>query len=664
MTTPYRILTPPVPYDAPGHFKRVKELLATYPLRTGQAFERYVDAFIDEIPERYRPTFKHLLLALLRDEGVFISLGDKPMPADEITHAIYSRHELFLNHWQENIEKITAVLVNFINTVAEHLPTGTGSFTLSLVELLPDPQFFVERLFSHYRDKPFPRFREQFLRNVFDATGMDYDREYTDAQLDKLIFPTLSDLSAVQLAHTYLKNTPLLELFRMPVPFSIPNTVRNEHFLMIARTGSGKTQFIQRDILDNLMRRDPPGMIVIDSQNQMIPQLEKLQVVKDRIVIIDPFDEKPPALNMFIYPRPPIDDPNLKEAIEANTLQQFAWIFSALDQELTGRQTTLFTFTSRILLSMQSNMQTLLDLMRIEKPGELKASKFWPFIERTDEQTRYFFDNRFCTNDYNKTKGGVADRLLGVLRVPAFNRMFMAPDNRLDLYTALANRKLVVFNTHKSRLGNDASAILGRYAISLYIRAAFERELDTDPPPAFLYVDEASEYFGKKDSSDTLFTQLRKYNCGTFVAFQDLSQLGEQHQTLIANTTTKLTGGLSVADARKLAPDMRTTEEELMSIRKVRDAFEIMCFVNNVTPRALKLTFPYGAVEHAPQMDKVAHAELRERNRTRLSSQTATKPSAPPTPAMPERTGQPQSPAPDRIAPEPSPFEIKPGKKW
>src|SRR5436190_3559648 len=156
---------------------------------------------------------------------------------------------------------------------------------------------------------------------------------------------------------------------------------------------------------------------------------------------------------------------------------------------------------------------------QIEKATDLKASKFWPYIEKADEQTRYFFDNRFCVNDYNRTKGGVADRLLGVLRVPAFNRMFMAPDNRLDLYTELAQRKLIVFNTHKSRLGNDACAILGRYAISLYIRAAFERELDRDPPPAFLYVDEASEYFGKKDSSDTLFTQLRKYNCGTFVAF-------------------------------------------------------------------------------------------------------------------------------------------------
>ncbi|MGC5209827.1 hypothetical protein, partial [Escherichia coli] len=69
-------------------------------------------------------------------------------------------------------------------------------------------------------------------------------------------------------------------------------------------------------------------------------------------------------------------------------------------------------------------MQTLLEFMRIEKPAELRASKFWPRIEQSDEQTRYFFENRFCTGDYNKTKGGLADRLLGLLKVPAFNRMF------------------------------------------------------------------------------------------------------------------------------------------------------------------------------------------------------------------------------------------------
>jgi hypothetical protein len=518
--------------------------------------------------------------------------------------------------------------------IADHLPRHALSegdeeerhaFCVPLITLVQKPPdliaTIVAAIFTGERNTlepysyTFKQTRERLFENLCAMSGMTPQQAHANPA--KLALP--DNKSTQENTLSYLTDTPLRAFFEVSVPFSIPMDVRNEHVLAIARTGSGKSQYIQSDILDNLLKRDPPAMVVIDSQNQMIPKLEKLRIAQDRIVIVDPFDASPPALNMFLSPRPPVSDPNLQEALEANTLQQFAWIFSALDQELTGRQTTLFTFTARILLAMQANMQTLLEFMRIEKTPELKASKFWPYIEASDEQTRYFFDNRFCTSDYNRTKGGVADRLLGVLRVPAFNRMFMAPANKLDMYALLNQRKLIVFNTHKSKLGNDASAILGRFAIAQYIRAAFERENDKDPPPAFLYVDEASEYFGKKDSTDTLFTQLRKYNCGTFVAFQDLSQLGEQHHTLVANTTTKLTGALTIADARKLGPDMRCQEEELMSIQKLDGSFEMMCYVSNVTPRAIKLTFPYGAVENAPKLTAEEHLALRQRNRERLS---------------------------------------------
>jgi hypothetical protein len=424
-----------------------------------------------------------------------------------------------------------------------------------------------------------------------------------------------------ELCDLYFRDTPFLEFFRAPVPWFIPDTVRSEHILMIASTGSGKTQFIQQDIFSQLSKPEPPGMVVIDSQNQMIPKLERLQIARDRIVIIDPFDDPAPALNMFIAPKRSYDA-NLKEAIENETLQQFAWIFSALDQELTGRMTTLFTFTARILLAMapHSNMMTLLELLRIEKSPQLKASPFWPFVEHSDDQSRYFFNERFCTADFNKTKSGVADRLLGVMRVPAFNRMFMAADNRLDLYSELAQRKLIVFNTQKRKLGADASAVLGRYAIALYIRSAFEREADRAPPPAFLYIDEASEYFGKRDSTDTLFTQLRKYNCGTCVCFQDVSQLQQQTGTLIANTATKFAARVSPADASVLASAMRTSAQHLLSITKQPANYQMACFIKDVMPNAMTITFPYGVIENAPQLSDTDHADLRENNRRRLAA--------------------------------------------
>jgi hypothetical protein len=474
--------------------------------------------------------------------------------------------------------------------------------------------FCLPILFDNY--DCFEKLRQQLFENEAYMNGLSLRERRRKA----IPAPQERDEEAKQLCYLYFRDTPLLQLWSTPVPWRMPDA-REEHTLMIAATGSGKTQWIQQDILSLLSQPRPPGIVVLDSQNQMIPKLERLRIARDRIVIVDPFDEiGPPALNMFIAPKRSYDE-NLKEAIENETLNQFAWIFSALDQELSGRMTTLFTFVVRILLSMapHANMHTLLEFMRIEKAAQLKASPFWPLIEGSDEESRFFFDQRFCTPDYNKTKAGVTDRLLGVMRVPAFSRMFNAPANRLDLYQALAERKLIVLNTQKRKLGPDASAVLGRYAIAMYIRAAFEREADRAPPPALLYIDEASEYFGKRDSSDTLFTQLRKYNCGTFVAFQDMSQLQQQTGTLIANTAVKFAARISPSDAGILAPAMRTTREELLNVKKGDGYFEMAVHVKD-TPRTLRLRFPYGAVEYAPQLSHEEHQALRAENAVRLGA--------------------------------------------
>ncbi len=659
-------------YNLSEHLAHVRKLYANYPYndyaKNTAALPAIMADICDRFPHQIADELGNAVRAHLRNNNVFFHGEPDNQDRD---HLVRLSYVLSTPSWPKAAIQAT---VELFRLIVERLPQSVfkehgSTLKVPLYALLDVPDLIMRIMHkatqTHGDVVIFESLRKYLFWNTIQASGYDLD-SYDN---NPLTFPHESTLETDKLVEAYLQGTPFYDLLNLRVPFEIPDSVRNEHILMVARTGSGKTQFIQHDILNNLLRPDGPGMVVIDSQNQMIPKVEMLQAARDRIVIIDPFDVSPPALNMFLSSRPPVADANVREAIEANTLQQFAWIFSALDQELTGRQTTLFTFTTRVLLAMKANMQTLLDLMRIEKPAELKASPFWPHITAADEQTRYFFENRFCTSDYNKTKGGVADRLLGVLRVPAFNRMFMAPANNLDLYSLLAQRKLVVFNTRKSSLGNDASAILGRYAIALYIRAAIERELDRDPPPAFLYVDEASEYFGKKDSTDVLFTQLRKHNCGTFVAFQELSQLGEQQNTLISQTTTKLTGALSIADARRLAPDMRTTETALIATAKRHGVFEMHCYVGNVTPRAVKLTFEYGAVEKATKLTAEEHAALRERNRRLLSARpeqappqrhAVVEPSAAPSPAMPPvatNAGH------DHNTPTPS-SEIKPGKDW
>ena len=63
-----------------------------------------------------------------------------------------------------------------------------------------------------------------------------------------------------------------------------------------------------------------------------------------------------------------------------------------------------------------------------------------------------FFQNQFFTKTYSQTKQQIARRLYGVLQVPAFDRMFAAKTNRLDMFEAMQSGKVVLVNTSKALL--------------------------------------------------------------------------------------------------------------------------------------------------------------------------------------------------------------------
>src|SRR5437016_5989360 len=102
--------------------------------------------------------------------------------------------------------------------------------------------------------------------------------------------------------------------FREPSPipspspsgdFKIPRDFYLEHGAIFAPSGHGKSQFLQL-LFMVLLDDDPPAMSIIDSQGDMLKKMEWLEcfnpddgISRDRLVIIDPEDARPPALNLF-----------------------------------------------------------------------------------------------------------------------------------------------------------------------------------------------------------------------------------------------------------------------------------------------------------------------------------------------------------------------------
>jgi hypothetical protein len=226
--------------------------------------------------------------------------------------------------------------------------------------------------------------------------------------------------------------------------------------------------------------------------------------------------------------------------------------------------------------------------------------------------------------------------------VPAFDRMFAAKSNRLDMFDKLQNGSVVLINTSKALLKTDASALFGRYMIARVISAAFERiAVTTDQRnPAFLIVDEAAEYFD--ENLETLLSQARKFNVGVLFAHQHLDQLTPGLRAAVAaNTSIKLAGGVSDKDARALASDMRTTPDFITGMAKHAKSTEFACYVRNYTANAIRLEIPFGALEGAARMTAEQQAQVIAGNRRRYAAEqdqprpAAAEPGSAPSPAAP-----------------------------
>ena len=510
-----------------------------------------------------------------------------PTPSDDIMEqakyrdelrAVTTKHRNFIETKRAFEDAIIESMIAFLKALPPAAFSTEGNTTVSLEDLIENPQKLLWDIIS-------PFYSNDILqRHLFKQLTDQIDE---NVRKQKDVLPQDAQGTTAELFNKYLYDTPLRKITGAQIPFEIPDRFLPEHRLVVASTGTGKTMYIQQDVYHYLQREQRPGIVIIDSQNVMIPKLERLNVWRDDLIIIDPQDISPPALNMFALPdRIKSYDRNTQEVIESTTIQLFGFLFAALDQTLTGRQATFFSFVTRLVLSIPgATIRTLREVLE-EEPKTPEQSQFWPYVQTLDADAQAFFKNQFYHKNHNQeTRRGIVQRLYGILRVPAFNRMFTTKENKLDLFEELNAGKTILINTSKTLLGDDASSIFARYCIAQTLSAAFQRVAIRPPYRlALIYIDEAWEVM-KDATLSTLFTQARKYELGALIAFQNLEQMPDKlDHVILANTSTKLVAGLRDKNARALATDMRTTPEWLLSLRKHKRCLRVRMLHKRLHP--------------------------------------------------------------------------------
>jgi hypothetical protein len=683
--------------DTAELYAKVSAAYASHPLAAADDRNRFVDDMVFEVcsrrdgwplPQLIEATGQ-MIEDLLLAEGLAHLPEVTSIETLTMDEGVALRGQLWrLNRFLSDWDRLSALwrdkVIGLASGILAELPhslftqaatdSDTGQPMLSsvpLIDLCGESAKVIERTMATFFDSDiadahlFESVRERLERNLCDASGIPYERRRDSGK--SVVTPTGHEVASnSELSATYLRATPLAAFFATPVPFTIPLAVRFEHTHILAGSGHGKTQTLQHLILSDLGLADRPGLVIIDSQGDMIRKLSRLAAfdpagaLAESLIIIDPSDvEHPPALNMFDvnFERLGHYSAAAREQILNGVIELYDYMFgSLLGAELTQKQSVIFRYIARLMLNIPgSTIHTLIELMT-------DATPYLRYIANLPPGARMFFETEFPHKSFTDTKRQIQRRLWGILENPTFERMLTAPRNRIDMFEALNSGKIVLVNTAKDFLKAERSSFLGRFFIALTLQAALERAAlsERERRPAFLYIDEAADYF---DSNiDDLLTQARKYHLGVVFSHQYLGQLSPAlHSSIAANTSIKMAGGISDRDARSVAPDMRTTPTFINGQRKREHGTQFACHIRNHTMSALSLSIPFGSLERQERMSDQAFRKLIGDNRSRISMAAALPP--PPTPARP-----PQIPPPPVGAAKPAPrktsMQPKSGDDW
>ena len=428
-----------------------------------------------------------LVFRLLDDEGYF----SLPRHEDDFTtaeiwdeRATLKVQKHILDDFDQNMATVEALL-------REALPSLSVS---------SEPSLFTTPIHGQIRD--FPKYLERLVQLVFAEEIVKAElfkglhRRVTDnltaIDAKQVRLPTRHPSSnPTELIDAYLNGTPFPAFLHETVPLPVSEETFFSHMHVVGGSGAGKTQWLQTLILHHLEKDDPPALVIVDSQGDLISRISRLALfdpdhgrLADRLVLITPKDiAHPPAINIFDINRARLDryDQATREQVVAGVIETFDYLFTGLiGADLTAKQSVFFRFVARLMLALPDTYgrnATILDMIELMDDH----TRYAEAIASLPPIQRHFFERDFAANTFRQTKEQIRYRLNAILENPTLERLFTSTHTKLDLFDELNRGSIILVDTAKDFL-KGASGNFGRIFISLVLQAALGARRDPRAP--------------------------------------------------------------------------------------------------------------------------------------------------------------------------------------
>src|SRR3989339_65971 len=352
--------------------------------------------------------------------------------------------------------------------------------------------------------------------------------------------------------------------------FGIKTDDRRRHFYVLGKTGMGKTNLLETMIIQDIQRGK--GVAVVDPHGELVENI--LRFIPNRrindVIYFNPSDiEYPIAFNVLEQV-----SPEYRHLVASGLLGVFKKIWAdswgpRLEYVLNNRLMGLLEYPGSTLLGI---MRMLVDKSFrkkvINKITDPVIKSFW-----VEEYSKY--PDRFQA----EAIAPIQNKVGRFLSSSMMRNIVGQVQSAINLRDIMDNKKILLLNLSKGRIGEDNSALLGAMIITKIQLAAMSRvNIPEDKRNDFyLYVDEFQNF--ATDSFANILSEARKYRLDLIMAHQYILQLSESVRAAVfGNVGTIISFRIGAEDAEFLAKEFnpRFDELDLVNLSKYNIYLKLM----------------------------------------------------------------------------------------
>lgn len=332
---------------------------------------------------------------------------------------------------------------------------------------------------------------------------------------------------------------------------------RRRHMYFIGQTGTGKSVLLENLAYQDMM--DGRGFAFVDPHGDSAETLLGM-VPKERvedIIYFDPGDmDNPIGLNMFEF-----DTPDQKDFLIQEAINMLYGLYDPTHQGIVGPRLEHIFRNCALLLMSAPGGGTFIDVPKVLVDEEFRNSKL-KYV--TDPTVLDYWTKEFPaaqkSNEAGEVTSWVVSKFGPFMSNAAMRNIIGQIKSGLNLREIMDNKKILLVNLSKGRMGDFNSKLLGIIFVMKFQAAAMSRaDTPEDERVDFsLYVDEFQNF--ATESFETILAEARKYRLSLILANQFMTQLTDGiRESVIGNIGTIISGRLGITDAELLEKRFRPT---------------------------------------------------------------------------------------------------------